>query len=79
MMPRMDGIKACALLKADRRFARIPLIITTAMAEQSTEATVLQAGADALIHKPLVMERLLKEVRKRIGDPSPGDPQAPAP
>ena len=56
MMPKMDGIQACRILKSDPRTAHIPVALLTA-----TRALVLNSGsgADADLPKPFDLEVLL--------------------
>jgi len=66
MMPKMDGVKACALLKADKRFRKIPLIMTTAVADKSELDLCSQVGADVSCNKPLDINELLHKVSELI-------------
>ncbi|MEI7999699.1 MAG: response regulator [Candidatus Omnitrophota bacterium] len=67
MMPKMDGIKACALLKADKRFHDIPIIMFTASAEDSDRKLSQQMGADAFCNKPLNEVVLVQKIRELLG------------
>jgi len=53
MMPKMDGIKACALMKADKRFYKIPIVMITASAEKSDQELSAKIGVDAFLNKLL--------------------------
>ena len=66
MMPKMDGIKACALLKADKRFSKIPVIMLTAGAQKSAEDLSRQIGAEGFIYKPLVIKDLMHKIQELI-------------
>ena len=66
MMPVMDGIAFCRLLKGDIRTSHIPLILLTAKGSISDKEEGYAAGADSFITKPfsarllqLRMENLL--------------------
>lgn len=63
MMPKMDGIKACALIKADRRFYKIPIIMITASAEKSDHDLSKQIGVDAFLNKPLNAVDIIAKVQ----------------
>ncbi len=67
MMPKVDGVRACALLKADRRFYRIPIIIATASAESSDRELSEKLGANAFVNKPLNMPDLLRRITDLLG------------
>jgi CheY-like chemotaxis protein len=66
MMPVMDGNKACAFMKADKRLRSKPIIILTASAEDSDRFISRQMGADAFCNKPLNMEGLLKQIEQLL-------------
>lgn len=66
MMPKMDGIKTCALLKADRRFSHIPVMIFTASADKNDEKLSMDAGADVFLTKPLDMGLFIIKVNELL-------------
>ena len=66
MLPKMDGYKACGLLKADTRYNKIPVIMFTARAQESDKKMGQEAGADAYITKPFEPEALLEKVRQLL-------------
>jgi CheY-like chemotaxis protein len=53
MMPKMSGIKVCALIKADHRYKHIPVIMLTSSANESDRETSKEVGADAYCTKPV--------------------------
>ena len=67
MMPKMDGLKACALIKSDRRFCSIPVIMLTSSAERSDRQLSAQVGADHFLNKPLNSAELMAKVQELIG------------
>lgn len=66
MMPKMDGIKTCALIKSDKRFRHIPVIIFTASAEEHDRRMSQQVGADAYCNKPLNVSTLTQKIRELL-------------
>ncbi len=52
MMPKMDGVKLCQLIKQDVRTAHIPVIMLTACTDDESRVEVLSLGADDYISKP---------------------------
>ena len=62
MMPKMDGIKACAFLKADKRFLHIPVIMFTASAEEADRALSKEMGANDYCNKPLNVTELKSKI-----------------
>jgi signal transduction histidine kinase/DNA-binding response OmpR family regulator len=67
MMPEMDGLEATRRLRADSRFAKLPIIALTAKAMADDRDKCLAAGANDYIAKPLDVDKLLSLVRVWIG------------
>jgi len=66
MLPKMDGYKICALLKANSKYSHIPIIIFTARAQETDKEMSKEAGANAYISKPFEPEVLLDMVKKLL-------------
>lgn len=62
MMPVMDGIEACKILKADPDFAQTFIVFLTARAEEYSEIAGFNAGADDYIAKPIKPRVLLSRI-----------------
>jgi two-component system, OmpR family, phosphate regulon response regulator PhoB len=52
VLPQLDGITVCRMLKADAATAKVPLHMLTAKAKKSDVEVAMKAGADGYIHKP---------------------------
>ncbi|MFL9841101.1 response regulator [Sphingomonas sp. ST-64] len=63
MMPVMDGLEATRQLRADGRWAKLPIIMLTAKAMPDDQANCLAAGANDYMAKPLDVDKLLSLVR----------------
>ncbi len=63
MMPEMDGNEATRRLRADSRFAKLPIIAVTAKAMKGDRERSIEAGASDYITKPVDTEKLLSLLR----------------
>lgn len=52
VLPGMDGITVCRLLKSDPSTARVPIYMLTAKAKTADVESAKRAGADGYINKP---------------------------
>ena len=52
VLPGLDGISVCRLLKSDPNTANTPVYMLTAKAKKADEEASKRAGADGYIHKP---------------------------
>ena len=68
VLPLMDGISVCRLLKSDATTARIPLYMLTGTTKRSDVESATRAGADGYIHKPFRGAELMAVIdRLRAG------------
>ncbi len=65
-MPEVNGIELCRLLRADPRWAALPVLCVTSHAGRDTIEAVFAAGADDYVQKPLVGSELLTRVTNRL-------------
>jgi len=63
MLPGMDGVEVCRLL---RKEADVPIIMLTARDSVADKVDGLEAGADDYITKPFVFDELLARVRSAL-------------
>ena len=66
MLPKIDGYKVCGLLKSDARYNKIPIIIFTALAQNSNKDMGIEVGADDYITKPFKSEVLLEKIKELL-------------
>jgi two-component system alkaline phosphatase synthesis response regulator PhoP len=63
MLPQVDGLEVCRLLRANETTAGIPIIMLTARAEESERIVGLELGADDYLAKPFSPNELVARVR----------------
>jgi two-component system, OmpR family, alkaline phosphatase synthesis response regulator PhoP len=66
MLPGIDGLDVCKILKNDSKTQRIPIIMLTAKGEESDIITGLEVGADDYITKPFSPKVLVARVRTAL-------------
>jgi len=63
MLPHMDGLEVCRLLRAHDATSGVPVIMLTARAEESERIVGLELGADDYLAKPFSPNELVARVR----------------
>lgn len=58
MMPRMDGVEFCKVLRVDQTICHIPLILLTAKTDVNSKIEGMDCGADAYMEKPFSIQYL---------------------
>jgi len=66
MMPKIDGIRACELLRADGRISHVPVIMMTAQGRPDEKVRGLDAGADDYVVKPFDPSELVARIRTTL-------------
>ncbi|MFH0772277.1 MAG: response regulator [Candidatus Omnitrophota bacterium] len=66
MLPKIDGFKVCMMLKRDKRYMKIPIIMFTARAQESDEKLGYECGANAYITKPFESAVLLNKIKELL-------------
>jgi signal transduction histidine kinase/DNA-binding response OmpR family regulator len=66
MMPKMDGLELCNVIKSNILYSHIPVILLTAKASEEYQMEGLNTGADEYIVKPFNMEILKLRINKLI-------------
>ena len=65
-LPQMDGREAMEILKADTDTHQIPIIAVTSFAMKGDRETLLAAGFDGYISKPIDIKELPREVESYL-------------
>ena len=68
MLPKMDGYKVCALLKRDKNYSKIPVIMLTERTLERHKRQGMELGADAYITKPFQYEVVLAKIKELLGE-----------
>ncbi|MFA5351358.1 MAG: response regulator transcription factor, partial [Candidatus Omnitrophota bacterium] len=71
MLPGLDGLEVCKILKKEAKTAQIPIIMLTAKSQESDKVVGLELGADDYVTKPFSPRELvarIKAVLRRVHD-----------
>lgn len=68
LMPRMDGYQLCRTIKADPRWARVPVVLLTSLSDPKDVIAALECGADSFIGKPFADDYLLSRIQGVIAN-----------
>jgi len=63
LLPRVDGLDVCKILKNDPKTQHIPIVMLTAKTEEADVVTGLELGADDYLTKPFSPRVLLARIR----------------
>jgi DNA-binding response OmpR family regulator len=77
MLPELDGLEVCKILRRDPITATIPILMLTAKAAEVDRVVGLELGADDYVTKPFSLRELVLRIRKLLrrskGPDAPGD------
>jgi len=62
IMPRLDGLSACAILRGDAATAHIPIVMVTTRGEESNIETAFRNGCTDYVTKPINAVELLAKL-----------------
>lgn len=71
MMPRMDGVEVCELIRSNPSVSNTIIAMLSARGEDYSQLAAFDAGADAYITKPIRPKLLVSKVKallRRVGD-----------
>lgn len=64
MLPEIDGLEVCKLLRRDSATAKIPILMLTAKAAEIDRVLGLEIGADDYVTKPFSPRELVLRIKK---------------
>jgi len=73
MLPEVDGLEVCRILRRDPATAPIPIIMLTARAAEMDRVQGLELGADDYVTKPFSPRELVLRIRKLLARGKAGD------
>lgn len=75
MMPELNGLQICRMLRADNTMKQVPVIFLTARGEAEDRVKGLETGADDYICKPFDIREVVLRVQSvfKRSSQSPGD------
>ena len=76
MMPDLNGMQICRIIRADPRLQQVPIIFLTAKAEENDRISGFETGCDDYICKPFSTKELVLRVQsilRRVSDEAPAE------
>ena len=65
-MPVLDGFQVLQLLRKDKRYDAIPVIMLTSESDDTNRVKALEAGAAGYITKPFTSEELIDTIKETL-------------
>jgi two-component system phosphate regulon response regulator PhoB len=76
MLPELDGLEICKLLRHDPITRSIPIVMLTAKAAEIDRVLGLELGADDYVTKPFSIRELILRVKKLLNRQSAPEPES---
>ncbi len=74
MLPDLPGVEVCRKIKADKRTAKVPVLMLTAKSEEIDRVVGFEVGADDYVTKPFSVRELMLRVRAILRRVQSGEP-----
>ncbi len=68
MLPRKDGLQLLHYIRAQPAWEKVPILVMSSKSDESTVQTVLNAGANVYLTKPIQPDAYLAQVQKLMAD-----------
>ncbi len=66
MMPKINGYKISRLLKYDKKYQNIPILMITARSQEEDKIIGEETGADEYITKPFELDTVVEKVNQYL-------------
>ncbi len=66
MMPKINGYKISRLLKYDKKYQNIPILMITARSQEEDKLIGEETGADEYITKPFELDAVVEKVNQYL-------------
>ncbi len=76
MMPDLNGIQICRILRADPKLRNVPIIFLTARTEEADRIAGFETGCDDYVCKPFSIKELLLRIERLLRRPAEAAPPA---
>lgn len=76
-MPGMDGFQVCKILREDKEFDLVPIIVISAFNDSSDRTKAFELGADDYIAKPFEGPELIARIQRKLKSRSVGTASKP--
>jgi two-component system cell cycle response regulator DivK len=67
-LPNISGVDIIQQLKTDSKYREIPIVAVTAFAMKEDKTSILSAGCEEYISKPISIQHFLETVNKYMSD-----------
>jgi two-component system chemotaxis sensor kinase CheA len=64
--PRMDGLTLTAMIRQDKHYQDLPIILVTALATEEDKRKGMEVGANAYLTKPAFDQKVLLDTLRRL-------------
>src|SRR5260370_14164080 len=78
MLPVIEGLEVCRILKSGARTKEIPILMLTARSEEVDEIVGFQMGADDYVTKPFKIKPLIQRIKALLRRRQAAEPAADA-
>lgn len=76
MLPEVDGLEVCKVLRRDKKTSSIPILMLTAKAAEVDRVLGLELGADDYVTKPFSPRELVLRVKRLLRSGQPAEASA---